>query len=217
MSKADVERINREHEDSIIEELRVALPNINVEEIRMQYKQFGDSNRVLEFFTAEASYYVEASPDDSESKVAEPQDEEPRNDDACETSADTIPDLSPTYDPKQETLSASMEVLSLNADIPNPTPVERETKSECDEEEESRPEIVAQPSPSPSVDVTNPKQKGRQRRQESSARKHRRAKQERKEAAKRRKQQQKMGIIISGHGNTISDAQEHSALKAIII
>lgn len=171
----------------------------------MKYKKLGNSDKVLEFYTSDPSYYVETPPNHTEPKVAEQQEEEPRND-VCEAPVDRTPGISPANDPKHETLSASMEYLSLNTDIPNPTSVQRETNSELDEEEEPLLEMVVQPSPSPSVDVTSPKHKGRQRRQESSTRKKWRAKQERKEAAKRRKQEQKMGII-----------QDHSTLKSIII
>jgi len=183
----------------------------------MKYKQLGDPDKVLEFYTGDLSYYVETKPNDTEPKVAEQQEEEPRNN-VYQTPGDTIPGVSVTNDSNHEMLSTSMEFLSLNTDIPNPTSVKHETKSELDEEEEEpRREMVVQPSPSPSVDVTSPKHKGRQRRHESSARKERRAKQERKEAAKRRKQQQKMGIIKTGHNDTISDVQDHSTLKVIII
>lgn len=198
----------------------MALPNIGIKELQRIFKQVdGDRNKILEFFAgfSEPSY-VETPPDDTGQK-AEQEEELPTTPEAMNSNVKpngAIPDSSPTYDPEQETLSTSMEVLSLT-DTTSPILMKEESREEGPkEEQETEQEIVAQPWPSPSVDVTSPKHKGRQRSQESAARKERRVKQERKEAAKRRKQQEKMGITRK-NGDTVSAAQEHNTLKAIII
>jgi hypothetical protein len=203
LSKADVERINREYEDLMVKELKSALPHIGVKEIRTMYQQFGAPDKVLEFFTgfAEPSY-VETPPDAPTPKPNEPTTEAPTD--------VVVPDGSPPSEPTHENLSESMEFLSLNPPADPPAPTEPDDQTTAEEEE-----MVNQPSPSPSADLTSPKTKGRQRRYESAARRERRVKLERKEAAKRRKQQEKLGIIPDGKSDTIRE--EHITLKAIII
>jgi hypothetical protein len=55
MSAEDVERIKREHEDVIVEEVQMALPNIHVNEIRRFVKKYGDGNKVLELLSGEST------------------------------------------------------------------------------------------------------------------------------------------------------------------
>ena len=203
LSKADVERINREYEDLMVNELKGALPHIGVKEIRTMYQQFGTPDKVIEFFTgfAEPSYVV--APADAPT----PKPKGP----ATEQSADmVVPDSSPTFDPPTETLSQSMEFLSLNSPADRPATTEPNEQTTAEDEE-----FMGQPSPSPSGDLTRPKSKGRQRRLQSTARRERKVKQERKEATKRRKQQKKMGIIPDRNSDTIRE--EHTTLKAIVI
>lgn len=202
-----MERINREYEDSIVKELKSALPHIGLKEIRTMYQQLGTPDKVLEFFTG----FAEPSYVENPSDAPTPKPEEEATEGPTDPPTDVvIPDGSPTFDPAHATLSESMEFLSLNPPTNPSAPIEPDEETTAEEEE-----IVGQPSPSPSAQLPSPKAKGRQRRRESAARRERRIKQERKEAAKRRKQQEKLGIIPDGKSDTIRE--EHSTLKAIIV
>ena len=98
MSADDVERIKQEHEDVVVEEVRIAMPNVHVMEIRRLVKEHGDGNKVLEILTGESTNDIE-------------------NQNPLE-STDTLPNgTTKDNDPQivEDTeLTASMEIMSLN-------------------------------------------------------------------------------------------------------
>ena len=53
MSKEDMDRINQEHEDVVVEEVKQAAPHIHPKEIRRLMKEHGNGNSVLDFLTGE--------------------------------------------------------------------------------------------------------------------------------------------------------------------
>ena len=185
-----MEKIKRQHEDAVVEELRIALPHIHLKEIRRLLKEHeGDGNKVLEFLTA-----------------VEPQEPQlPQSDNPSQEPPNGIPiPNEPQQEPQTDPLSASMEILSLN---PDPHP-QSDTPS-------TPPEDESTPTPVPfsTIDFNDPKHKARQRRHASAARKEKQAKRAQKEAAKRRKRMEMMGIETMDDTST---AQEH-ILKAIVI
>jgi hypothetical protein len=97
MSAEDVERIKQEHEDGVVEEVRMAMPNVHVLEIRRLVKEHGDGNKVLEILTGQATNDIE--------------NQNPHE------SRDSLPNGTEEKDPQivEDTeLTASMEILSLN-------------------------------------------------------------------------------------------------------
>ena len=191
MSTEEVERIHRQHEDAIVEELRIALPRIHLKEIRRLVKEHGgDGTKVLEVLTGVESH-------------------EPHIPQSDNTSTD-LPNGIPIQDKEsaenieQDPLSASMEILSINPDNP--------PKSDPPS---TPPQDESIPTPTFSTDINDPKHKARHRRQASATRKLKQAKQAQKEAAKRRKRMEVMGIERMDD-TTASAAQEH-ILKAIVI
>ena len=197
MSQEEVEILKQSHEDAAVKKLRSALPTIQVKDLRRTLKEFdGDAEKVFDFWTGVITT--------QDSQIAALHVEEPSSNEATQPT-ESIPE-SPT-DVHQDTLSRSMEILSLN-----PDPVETPTQ---------HPE-----TPPPSDDLPDPasfqteqqddmKEKARNRRHVSAARKQRLAKKERKEAAKRRKHVEALGMEKM-HDIIGTTAQEH-VLKAIVI
>ena len=184
MSAEEVERIKRQHEGALVEELRIALPHVHLKEIKRLVKELGDGNKVLEFLTG------------VESQDIQPQ-QEPASTDL--PNGTKTPE-EPSQDPHQDTLSASMEILSLN---PEPEP------------SETPPEVPTPPTFS--TDLNDPKHKARQRRQASAARKEKQAKQAQKEAAKRRKRMEAVAGMDKMDDTTGTIAKGEHILKAIVI
>ena len=190
MSAEEVENIKRQHEDAVVEELRIALPHIHLEEIRRLVKEHeGDGNKILEFLTG----------------VEPPEPQSPQSNNLSQDFPNgiSIPN-EPQQDSQTDPLSASMEILSLNPD-PAPQPDPPSTHPE----DESTPTPVTFST----TDYNDPKHKARQRRHASAARKEKQSKKAQKEAAKRRKRMEVMGIERMDDTST---AQEH-ILKAIVI
>lgn len=183
LSPDDIEQIKKEHEDAVVEELQGALPHIHVTEIRRLVKEHGDGGKVLELLTEIKSPTPppDATPDNLP------------NGHSYETGS--------SQDPQQDTLSTSMEILTLNTD---PSPMESHEMSIQDHPQ----------TPPFSTETDDPKHKARQRRQASAARKDKQAKRAQKEAARRRKRMEALGI--EKPDDTTSTAQEH-ILKAIVI
>jgi hypothetical protein len=188
LSEDEVERMKRQHEDSVVEELRVALPHIHLKEIRRLVKELGDGNKVLEFLTGVELQNIKP-PVSEDNPVNLPSDIPIAEDQS--------------QDPEQDILSASMEILSLN-----PKPSEQSTPDETSPDEPI--------SQTYSTDVDDPKHKARQRRQVSAARKQKQAKAAQKEAAKRRKRMEALGIAKMDDTPNTSAEREH-ILKAIVI
>jgi hypothetical protein len=194
MSQEEIEKLKRDYEDAVVKELRGALPAIHVKEIRRLVKEFeGDGNKVLEFLSAVISN--EESQETREDQPTVPPTEVPR------------PPSTPTEshpDPQQDTLSLSLEILSLN---PEPSATTPATDFPLKED-----------SLDPSFEMEqqdDPKEKARQRRNVSAARKQRLVKKEQKEAAKRRKHIQALGM--EKMDDTISTTAQEHVLKAIVI
>lgn len=184
-----MERIKKDYEDAVVEELRQALSDIHVTEIRRLVKEFdGDGNKVLEFFTGVDSAAISNQ---------EPRTEEP----PINQSPNGISEH-PQRDP-QEVLSTSLEVLSLNTEQSPSAHADMSSPGS----DSMAPEVLS--------DVGNPKHKARQRRQVSAARKEKQAKRAQKEAAKRRKRVE--GLGIERPSDTTETAQQSLILKAIVI
>jgi hypothetical protein len=102
-----VEKIKRQHEDAVVEELRIALPHVHLKEIRRLVKEFGDGEKVLEFLTG------------VDSKSTPPQ---------LEPISTDLPNGIPTPEEQsQDPLSTSMEILSLNSEPTEPSTPEEPT------------------------------------------------------------------------------------------
>ena len=99
-----MEKIKKQHEDAVVEELRIALPHIHLTEIRRLVKEHeGDGNKVLEFLTS-----------------VEPQEAQlPQSDNPSQDLPNGIPIPNESQqDSQQDPLSPSMELLSLNLEPP---------------------------------------------------------------------------------------------------
>lgn len=186
MSAEEVEEIKRQHEDAVVEELRIALPHVHLNEIRRLVKEYeGDGDKVLEFF---------AGSEPQESQL--PQPDTPPQD---LPNGAAIPNESrqdSQQDSQPDPLSASMEILSLNPDLLQ----QSDTPSTPLEEN----------SMSTPVSFDDPKHKARQRR--DAARKDKQTKRSQKEAAKRRKRMEIMGI----EKNDDSTVKEHILKAIVI-
>jgi hypothetical protein len=185
-----VEKIKKQHEDAVVEELRVALPRIHLTEIRRLVKEHeGDGNKVLEFLTS-----VETQ---------EPQ--LPQSDNLSQDLPNGFPIPNESQqNSQQDPLSPSMELLSLSLDSP-----QQSVTPSTPLEEDSIPTPVSFST----TEFDDPKNKARQRRHVSAARKEKQTKRAQKEAAKRRKRMEAMGIERMDDTSTV---QEH-ILKAIVI
>ena len=180
MTPEEVERIRKEYEDVVVEELRQALPNVHVNEIRRLLKESdSDGNKVLDFLSGIEPSEINHEPH---------QPEDPSN---------NLPNgvLNDTEQDPQDTLSRSMQILSLNTETVDQT--------------ESPPSGTMTPT---IPDIENPKHKARQRRQASATRKDKQAKRAQKESARRRKRMEALGI----EKDDTTEAQK-PVLKAIVI
>lgn len=163
-----MDKIKRDHEDVVVEEVWNALPDIHVEEIRRLVKEHGDGNKVLEFLTGPGitNDLVESQP--TNDLTIKPTDSIP-NGVHCDNDDDVSPDI----------LATSMETLTIHPDhVGNKTPTLHESHPT------SPPSTTA-----PAIPHTKPKHLSK-----SAARKQKQAKRTQKDAAKRRKQAQSMGI-----------------------
>jgi hypothetical protein len=100
MSAEDVERIKREHEDVIVEEVKMAIPNVHVNEIRRLVKEHGDGNKVLEILTGESTNDI-----DHQNPLEEP---------LIDPISDGSLNDNGSQDVKDTDLTTSMEILSLD-------------------------------------------------------------------------------------------------------
>jgi hypothetical protein len=195
MSQEEVEKLKQSHEDAAIKKLRDALPTVHVKDLRRTLKEYdGDAEKVFDFWTGVVTT--------QNSQVPPPTTDETPSNDATAQAPEFIPE-SPT-DLQQETLSRSLEILSLN-----PEPVQGRAGGGLPKEDS--PDV-------PSFETEQQddlKEKARIRRQVSAARKQRLAKKEQKEAAKRRKHMQTLGT--EKMDDTIGTAAQEHVLKAIVI
>jgi hypothetical protein len=196
MSQEQIEWIQKEHEEAAVKEVLQAVPHMNNHEIRRLLKEHGDTNIVVELLTGEEHKMNGDQLDDGEDLLLRGPPSMIEEEDQDE--------------PGTDALRMSIEFLSLETKPATPD------VSESNHNPISLNERPASPPPPPSShsnDASDPKSRGRQRRQASAARKERQTKRMQKEAAKRRKRTGTMGL--NNENKELED--DKSQLKAIIV